>query len=483
MKERMALRAFALRAGLGALTAISAAALVPGPAGAQAPMSRTKWDTRVLAPIPSPGFGALSLVAADRRIYVGSFENPAGDSLPSKVFRYGPDGSLETSFTPGSQDLTAPHGIQVAAQDAAGSLYLLQQSPPRMLRFNPNTGSWAYYASFAQVPTCSSVAAGTECKQAIADNASEPDYAAWGPDGSLYVTDYQQALIWRVPPGGGVAHVWFTDPRLDGVQFDAAGIVLGADHRTLLFDTAASAPSTGPDFTSGKLYALPIQADGKPGPLRQLWVSGPREAPDGFALAQSGNVYMALVGPGVNQLVEISPQGQELGRYPPDPATNNGFAVPYDEPSSVEFDGERLIVTNLSYFAGNSSHQVLFDVWAGEPGMPVYHPPAAPAGAPPAQTLPQLILTAHPRRLRLRARRRVQFLVTVIQDGRKLLVPGATIQIAGHRVTTDPAGRATVVLRVRRALSVRALASAPGFRPAQIDLHVVARRRRRAIIG
>src|ERR1700730_7898520 len=137
-----------------AIAALVAAGALPAFAGAQGPISRTKWDTRVLAQVPSPGFPALSLVASDRRIYVGSFENPAGDSVPSRVFRFGADGGLETSFQPGAQDLSAPHGIQVVAEDASGFLYLLQQSPPRMLRFDPRTGQWAYYASFAQVPMC-----------------------------------------------------------------------------------------------------------------------------------------------------------------------------------------------------------------------------------------------------------------------------------------------------------------------------------------
>jgi hypothetical protein len=86
---------------------------------------------------------------------------------------------------------------------------------------------------------------------------------------------------------------------------------------------------------------------------------------------------MALVGPGTNQLVEISPTGQELARFPADKSGNNGTAVPFDEPSSVEFDGTSLIVTNLAYASGNTSHQVLFDIEAGEPGAPVFVPPAA----------------------------------------------------------------------------------------------------------
>src|SRR5205823_6423660 len=57
---------------LAALLAIAAAA----PASA-----RDKWDTRVLAHIGPPGFPALSLVAPDGRVYVGTYENPSGDTL------------------------------------------------------------------------------------------------------------------------------------------------------------------------------------------------------------------------------------------------------------------------------------------------------------------------------------------------------------------------------------------------------------------
>ena len=282
-RSRAPRRRQAAAVAIAAIAAITIAA----PASAD---QRAQFDTRVLAQIPPPGFGALSLVAPDGTIYVGSFENPAGDSVPSRVFRFAPDGALERSYTIVGQDLAAAHGVQVAAIDAAGILYLMDQNPSRVLTLDPRTGHQQVYATFRDVPNCSTAPAGAECSQTLVDNPPEPDYAAWGPDGSLYVTDYQQALIWRVPPGGGAAQVWFTDPRFDGVQFDAAGIVLEPDHHTLLVDTAASAPTTGADFADGKLYELPIGADGKPGQLRQLWESGLAQAPDGFAVAQSGNI-------------------------------------------------------------------------------------------------------------------------------------------------------------------------------------------------
>jgi hypothetical protein len=80
------------------------------------------------------------------------------------------------------------------------------------------------------------------------------------------------------------------------------------------------------------------------------------------------------VGPAANQLVEISPSGEELGRTPATPFDNQMLTVPFDEPSSIQFDGSRMIVTNDAYFSGDETHWVLYDVWAGEPGAPVYVP-------------------------------------------------------------------------------------------------------------
>src|SRR5207249_764034 len=154
------------------LVTLLATLAAAAPAGA-----RARWDTRVLALVPSPGFPALAYVHPNGRIYEGTYDNPPGGQRP------------------------------------------------------------------------------------------RPDYAAWGPDGSLYVTDYQQAVIWRVPPGGGDAKVWLSDPRLDGGMFGTAGIALAADHRTLVVAQASSAGGGEPDPTTGKLYAVPIQPDGGPGPI------------------------------------------------------------------------------------------------------------------------------------------------------------------------------------------------------------------------
>ena len=434
-----------LRRRAAAVVALAAAAFLAlgSPAAA-----RNKFDTQLLAHVGSPGYPGLSLVGPDRTIYVGTFTNAMGsDTGPSKVFAYSPTGQLLRTYTIMGQTPGAAHGVQVAARDAHGLLYLLDQNPPRVLTLDPRTGAQATYGTFRDVMPCVPATPPADCSDTVMDNPPEPDYAAWGPDGTLYVTDYQQAVIWRVPPGGGAAHVWFTDPQIDGSMFGPAGIVLMPDHRTLMFDTSGGGVTTPGNPLTGQLYTLGIQANGRPGTLHQIWESGPKEAPDGFALAQSGNVYMALVGPATNQLVELSPAGTELGRFPSDTSGNNGTSVPFDEPSSVQFDGQRMIVTNDAFFSGDPSHFALFDVWAGEPGAPLFVPGLPSGGGGGGAGAGAYRLTVKPRVADLGDEYDFRFHATL--SGRSLR--GALVRFVGETVRTNGQGNATIDATLRRA--------------------------------
>src|SRR5204862_4437793 len=101
--------------------------------------------------------------------------------------------------------------------------------------------------------------------------------------------------------------------------------------------------------------------------------SGPADAPDGCALARSGDIYLALVGAS-NQIVELSPSGHEITRFGQQYTGANNSPVPFDSPSGVAFLGTELIVANQSYFADNHSNQALLAVQTGEQGQPVYVP-------------------------------------------------------------------------------------------------------------
>jgi sugar lactone lactonase YvrE len=296
------------------------------------------------------------------------------------VFEYSLTGTLLRSFTVTGQDLSQPHGVQVATNDARGRLLLLDKTSGRILLLDPRTGGQTLYSRVPDLPLCSTSTAGTPCSPATVDQAPMPDYAAWGPDGSLYVTDYQQAVIWRVPPGGGTPRIWLADRRLDGGPFGTACITMLPDQHTLLFDQASNGGLGGLNPSTGKLYTVPIEPSGAPGPLHQLWESGPGDAPDGCALARSGDIYLALVGAS-NQIVELSPSGQELARFGQQYSGANNSSVPFDSPSGVAFLGSELLIANQSYFADDPSNQVILDLKTSEPGQPVYLP--SDAGRPP----------------------------------------------------------------------------------------------------
>jgi sugar lactone lactonase YvrE len=359
-----------------------------------AAQSRPRGDVQVTALIPPPGYPALPHVVG-QRIFEGTYDNPNGSPLPSRVLEYTPGGELLNSWTVAGQDTSQPHGVQVAANDAQGELYLLDKTSGRVIRLNPKTGAQTLYATVPHIPPCSSAPAGAECKDSTQDQAPMPDYAAWGTDGSLYVTDYQQAAVWRIPPGGGTAQLWLTDKRLDGGQFGTACILLMPDHHTLLFDQASNGglgslntvlnsvnPTTGSvNPTTGKLYELPIEPNGQPGPLKQLWESGPADAPDGCALTTSGNIFVALAGAS-NQIIELSPSGQEMARFGQQFGGTNNSNVPFDTPSGLGCLGTDLYVANQSYLAGNPANQAILNLETGEQCATVFVP-AAPAAAHP----------------------------------------------------------------------------------------------------
>jgi hypothetical protein len=404
-------------------------------AGAQA-----RLEVRVFAHVPAPGYPASALVATDGTVYTGTFKSFTGasDSGPSKVFAFTPGGQLERIYAITGQASGAAHGIQVAATDRAGRLYLLDQAPARVIRLDPRTGAQTMWATFESLPACAGRPNG-HCTDAAGGNPPEPDFATWGPDGSLYVTDYTQALVWRIPPGGGKATVWLTDPRLNGIIVGPAGIELMPDRRTLMLDSGGG----GADPSTGKLYTLPIEANGQPGALHQIWESAPLVAPDGFAIARSGDIYVSLVGPTGNAVLELSRQGHQIAQVPANPLTNLLAPIPFDAPGSVTFAGNQVIVANQSSILNNTAHMALLEINVGEPGLPQSLPPAN--AAPPRYTL-----RVKPARAAAGRRTRFSFSATRSSAVGTDPVVHARVRFAGLTAQTLQTGRTTITATLLR---------------------------------
>ena len=428
-----------------------ATAALAGLAADATAQSRPRWNTRLLALVPKPGFPAHAYVHPNGRVYAGTYTNPNGDTVPSRVFEYdGSNGTLLRSWTVEDQNLDQPHGVQAATSDARGRIVLLDKSPPRVLLLDRATGAQIPYAAF-QPPTI-------------------PNYAAWGADGSLYVTDYELPILWRVPPGGGTPERWLEDARLDGGgEFGTTGLELGLDKGSLLVAQQSEAGGAAGNPTTGRLFRVPINPDGKPGQMTQLWESDPVDGPDGFDIAKSGNVYIANLAS--NQIVVIGPGGNEIERFPSAPGTGeNGSSVPFDSPSSVSFLGTRAIVAQQSFFAGDPTRQAILDVETGEEGRPELIPANAGLADATAPSVKPVTLDARRLTLTLSERAEVDFLVerrdgeewTVLRRSFRALSPGTQtlalttiaqkrrMRPALYRVTlfaTDTAGNVSAPVR------------------------------------
>jgi sugar lactone lactonase YvrE len=216
----------------------------------------------------------------------------------------------------------------------------------------------------------------------VLDNAPEPDYAAWLPDGSMLVTDYAQQLIWRVPPHGGKAMVWLNDKRFDGELFGPAGIVLMPSHHSVLVTVATgglTSLNVIDNSARGRLYRIGITKHHGPGAITTLWSSKAAQAPDGFAVsADHRHVFMAMAGPAADCVVEVAKQGGAWHQVWQIPTCVDGLGddspLPWDTATSVQFLGRSILVTNQSYFTNVAAHWAVFRVSEPLRGMPTYVP-------------------------------------------------------------------------------------------------------------
>jgi sugar lactone lactonase YvrE len=94
---------------------------------------------------------------------------------------------------------------------------------------------------------------------------------AIGPDGGAYVSESFRGRVHRLRPGASALEVWFTDTQsinaVDGLAFLGDGSLYVND------------------FFNGKLFRIPVQADGNAGALVPIEASLPSTRPDGLRTA------------------------------------------------------------------------------------------------------------------------------------------------------------------------------------------------------
>ena len=105
---------------------------------------------------------------------------------------------------------------------------------------------------------------------AFPPNAGVCNDIALAADGTAYVSESFRGRIHRLRPRAAALEVWVTDQQLDVI-----------DGLTLLADGAVYANN----FTSGKLFRIPVTADGSAGAIVPIETSVPLVRPDGLRTA------------------------------------------------------------------------------------------------------------------------------------------------------------------------------------------------------
>ena len=350
-----------------ALVVLGATALSPGAAAlaSDTPSRAAIGETTVFTTAPAPGH--LFGIAVDRdRIYVSTsagdfFADPAtGGHLNSdgeRVFAYDRSGKLVQTTIIATRP-NADMGLFGLALDGNPKpnhqLYVADMNG-RILRLsldqkNPNP------ELFSQPP--SQLAGGwmvTMWNDLVFDRA-----------GNLFMTD-DKPRLWKVTPDGQ-ASIWFEDPRLTGL-FGFAGGPLGGriDPSGKFFYFTITASATFPG--EAVVYRLPLVDHPSATDLQLVhrFPVVPGQAlpqASGLAFAESGNLYVGLIG--TDQIAVLDPSGNEIRRI---------SSPLFHSPWGIAFLGQSLLVTNADIQPSEiPDHWTVLKVFVGESGLPLNRP-------------------------------------------------------------------------------------------------------------
>ena len=354
-----------------AVLAVITAAL--SPAGAEP--QREIGTTRVFTRVESPGMPeGIAVNHQGDRVYVGTnapaLGNPGAE--PSKLFVYdAATGENVAEFQIEGQRLEETHGIVGLAPGKHDVVYVADRNPARILRidFGSPGPTQSTYADIPDLRPCTVSA--SPCSQAASDLPPYPDGIAFDHDGYLYVSDFQQATIFRIPPDGGAAEVWFSDQRLES-PFGPNGIAIDKSKRTMYF--AMTGAATPPLTARGTIYTLPIVDAPIASDLAEFFTyPDPAAGPDGIAFGKSDNLYVALAG--ANAISVLSPDAREIIRFP-DAVDNQQQEIPYDMPGSIAFNDRTrsILVTNHTYFTANAEHWAVVEAFVDDTALKLEEP-------------------------------------------------------------------------------------------------------------
>jgi sugar lactone lactonase YvrE len=333
---------------LGLLTVGQAAASAQSGDG-----ERSFGNTRIVAPVPAPGFPEGMAVHGDKFYVAGqadlfNFHDP----VPPTVFEFDLDsGALLRTFRMEGQNLALPHGASHISFDGQGRLYVIDFQRG-VVRIDLESGAQEVYGMGWPIINTLGL-------------PSLPNEMAFDEEGNLYVTDSFQGCIWRIAPGGAPG-IWFQDPRItssfgpNGIRFDASG-------NTVYFNVSIDSATA-----QAGVYTLPLSDAPQAADLHLFHRYGGGEIPDSLAFGRSGKLYVTLAAPPLSGLSILKPDGSEetrIGDAPTSPLS------PFDSPACMAFDREGgLLISNHAFFTRIREHFLVLNTFVDDKELPLIKP-------------------------------------------------------------------------------------------------------------
>jgi sugar lactone lactonase YvrE len=220
--------------------------LVPALAGAQARTEVTIDDT---------GVQAESITSSqDGAVYFGS-------TAKGTIYRAAPGAARAEPWIPAST-AGLSNTLGVLADDKSNTLWVCQN----------NTGGRGGAPVVGQTALRSFdlKTGAARATYPFPTNGGVCNDMAVAPDGTVYVTESFANRIHRLRPGAAAVDEWVTDPQLAGVD----GVALLADGAVYVNT-----------FFEGKIFRIPVNADGSAGTMVAIETSMPLTRPDGLRTA------------------------------------------------------------------------------------------------------------------------------------------------------------------------------------------------------
>jgi streptogramin lyase len=282
----------------------------------------------LLAPVTAGAPGAVT-TTPDGRVHAATGAPQDGAKGASMLLSFDASGALQANVGVPGQPVDRTMGITALSTAPDGTLLATDAATDRVLVYDPRLAKWSVRAELPDLPPCL-VPVRSDCQPGLVDTAPLPRGAVVDSDGTAFVADAGQGIVFRLR-AGKAPEVWFSSAEVMG-ETGLGGLDLDGDGNLVAAVTQVADPLG--QGSAGTVITIERQDDGSAGAFTVLAAFQRGEHPVDVAVGASGNTYVAVSGEAA--LVVLDADGREQLRIT-DPALGL--------PTAVHLESGRLLLT------------------------------------------------------------------------------------------------------------------------------------------